>query len=71
MPEAIESLIAAGIKVWVLTGDKVETAINIALACRLFDNTMSIVELRERDVEGADTPELQSQVRLPAAEREP
>jgi magnesium-transporting ATPase (P-type) len=32
--------------VWVLTGDKVETAINIALASRLFDASMAIVELR-------------------------
>ncbi|XP_035775367.1 probable phospholipid-transporting ATPase IF isoform X1 [Anopheles albimanus] len=29
----LESLGAAGIKVWVLTGDKVETALNIALSC--------------------------------------
>ena len=46
VPEAIASLISAGIKVWVLTGDKVETAINIALASRLFDASMAIVELR-------------------------
>eukprot|EP00957_Ditylum_brightwellii_P132827 10128696-Ditylum_brightwellii.AAC.1 len=26
---------AGGISVWVLTGDKVETALNIALSCRL------------------------------------
>lgn len=47
---------------WVLTGDKVETAINIALSCRLFTSDMSIVELRDRDLEGAVTPELQTQV---------
>jgi P-type E1-E2 ATPase len=29
----IRSLLNAGIKVWVLTGDKIETAINIALSC--------------------------------------
>ena len=28
----------AMIKVWVLTGDKIETAINIGLSCRLLDN---------------------------------
>ena len=27
----------AGIQVWVLTGDKVETAINIGLSCKLLD----------------------------------
>lgn len=29
MPDAIANLARAGIKIWVLTGDKVETAINI------------------------------------------
>lgn len=31
--DTLESLRKAGIKVWVLTGDKVETALNIALSC--------------------------------------
>ncbi|GFG30600.1 hypothetical protein Cfor_10512 [Coptotermes formosanus] len=31
--ETLESLRAAGIKVWILTGDKVETAVNISLSC--------------------------------------
>ncbi|KAL3615809.1 hypothetical protein CASFOL_040103 [Castilleja foliolosa] len=35
VPEAIESLREAGIKVWVLTGDKQETAISIGLSCKL------------------------------------
>lgn len=35
VPETIEALQRAGIKVWVLTGDKKETAINIAHACKL------------------------------------
>lgn len=30
----------AGIKVWVLTGDKVETAINIGVSAGLLDQTM-------------------------------
>ena len=46
-----------------LTGDKVETAVNIALSCRLFDSSMSIVELRERDLEEASSPEQQALVR--------
>ena len=40
VPEAIESLRQAGIKVWVLTGDKQETAISIGLSCRLLTQTM-------------------------------
>ena len=35
VPACIADLASAGIKIWVLTGDKVETAINIAVACRL------------------------------------
>lgn len=31
--ETIAALRASGIKVWVLTGDKVETAINIGYSC--------------------------------------
>ena len=30
----------AGIKVWVLTGDKIETAINIGYSCNLLNNNM-------------------------------
>lgn len=30
VPACIETLSRAGIKIWVLTGDKIETAINIA-----------------------------------------
>ena len=35
VPEAIALLAKAGIKIWVLTGDKEETAINIAVSCNL------------------------------------
>ncbi|KAG0565462.1 hypothetical protein KC19_8G192100 [Ceratodon purpureus] len=35
VPEAIDRLARAGLKIWVLTGDKVETAINIGYACSL------------------------------------
>uniref|UniRef100_A0A5S6QGZ7 Phospholipid-transporting ATPase n=1 Tax=Trichuris muris TaxID=70415 RepID=A0A5S6QGZ7_TRIMR len=36
VPECIQALRSAGINVWVLTGDKTETAVNIAYACNLF-----------------------------------
>jgi len=32
---------SAGIKVWVLTGDKIETAINIGFSAGLLDSNMS------------------------------
>ena len=35
VPECIAELAAAGLNIWVLTGDKEETAINIAVACNL------------------------------------
>jgi phospholipid-transporting ATPase len=35
VPECIAELAAAGFNIWVLTGDKEETAINIAVACNL------------------------------------
>jgi magnesium-transporting ATPase (P-type) len=51
VPDCLRRLAAAGVKVWVLTGDKVETAVSIAHSCGLFDDGMAVVELRERDVE--------------------
>ncbi|KAJ0676484.1 putative P-type phospholipid transporter [Helianthus annuus] len=40
VPACIETLFKAGLKIWVLTGDKLETAINIAYACKLINNDM-------------------------------
>ncbi|CAI8595867.1 unnamed protein product [Vicia faba] len=41
VPEAIESLRAAGIKVWVLTGDKQETAVSIGFSSKLLTRSMT------------------------------
>ncbi|KAK8388975.1 hypothetical protein O3P69_020739 [Scylla paramamosain] len=43
--ETLESLRVAGIKVWVLTGDKVETAVNIAYSCGHFKKFMTVLSL--------------------------
>ncbi|KAL8162065.1 hypothetical protein V2J09_013554 [Rumex salicifolius] len=43
VPEAIESLRKAGIKVWVLTGDKQETAISIGYSSKLLSEEMTQV----------------------------
>lgn len=40
VPATISSLATAGIRLWVLTGDKQETAINVAYACQLMNNEM-------------------------------
>lgn len=49
VPETIELLSNAGIKLWVLTGDKVETAINIGYSCNLLDSGMELLMLRFDD----------------------
>ncbi|XP_044489526.1 putative phospholipid-transporting ATPase 9 [Mangifera indica] len=40
VPDCIDKLAQAGIKLWVLTGDKMETAINIGYACSLLRQGM-------------------------------
>ena len=42
VPETIEKLSEAGISIWVLTGDMQNTAINIAMSCRLLSNDMEL-----------------------------
>jgi phospholipid-translocating ATPase len=42
VPEVIKDIKAAGIKLWVLTGDKIETAMNIGFSSQLLDNEMEI-----------------------------
>jgi phospholipid-translocating ATPase len=42
VPDSIASLRDAGIKVWVLTGDKLETAINIGFAAQLLTKEMRL-----------------------------
>ncbi|KAJ4836270.1 Phospholipid-transporting ATPase 10, partial [Turnera subulata] len=51
VPECIDKLAQAGIKIWVLTGDKMETAINIGFACSLLRQGMKQVII------SSDTPE--------------
>lgn len=45
VPETIAALRRAGLQIWVLTGDKQETAINIAYACKLLDPEEEIITL--------------------------
>lgn len=46
VPETIHALARAGIKTWVLTGDKVETAINIGYSCKLLTQDMELIMVR-------------------------
>ncbi|KAF2851337.1 phospholipid-translocating P-type ATPase [Plenodomus tracheiphilus IPT5] len=45
VPEAIDKLRRAGIKMWMLTGDKRETAINIGYSCRLIKEYSTVTVL--------------------------
>lgn len=45
VPETIKILREAGISVWMLTGDKVETAITIGLSCNLIYDGMQLFEI--------------------------
>lgn len=47
---------STGIKVWVLTGDKIETAKNIGFSAGLLDNEMKLFEIRSdlEDKSGKD-----------------
>ncbi|RHY26859.1 hypothetical protein DYB32_007279, partial [Aphanomyces invadans] len=52
VPNAIHSLAQAGIKIWVLTGDKEETAVNIGHACRLLNDGMQLLYVNREDLAG-------------------
>lgn len=70
VPQCIERLARAGIKIWVLTGDKtgkfslnfisltlhsrLETAYNIGLSCRLLTNDMDIHIIEQEDENGVE-----------------
>lgn len=49
VPETIHTLQEAGIKVWVLTGDRQETAINIGMSCKLISEDMTLLIVNEED----------------------
>uniref|UniRef100_A0A4X1VZN2 Phospholipid-transporting ATPase n=1 Tax=Sus scrofa TaxID=9823 RepID=A0A4X1VZN2_PIG len=59
VPETIFTLNKAKIKVWVLTGDKQETAVNIAYACNIFHDEMDGIFI----VEGKDNETVQQELR--------
>lgn len=48
--ETIEALHVAGMKIWVLTGDKMETAKATCYACRLFQTSTELLQLTSKVV---------------------
>src|SRR5271163_3127930 len=59
VPDAIQHLADAGIKLWVLTGDRVETAINIGFSCNLLNNNMELIVFKVQPGTTADEAEIQ------------
>jgi len=51
VPDTIHTLQQAGIKVWVLTGDRQETAINIGMSCKLISEDMTLLIVNESNSE--------------------
>lgn len=51
VPDTIHTLQQAGIKVWVLTGDRQETAINIGMSCKLISEDMTLLIVNEENAE--------------------
>ena len=45
--ETISTIKKAGIKFWMLTGDKLETAINIGYSCQVLDSDMSVYRIEQ------------------------
>jgi magnesium-transporting ATPase (P-type) len=59
VPETIRDLLRAGIKLWVLTGDKVETAINIGFSSKLLKPKTTLIRVDE----GENFEKLKDQLR--------
>ena len=52
VPQTINDLQEGGIKIWMLTGDKLETAENIGYSCKLLKNEMVVWKIStQKDVE--------------------
>ncbi|XP_073746426.1 phospholipid-transporting ATPase VB isoform X4 [Callorhinus ursinus] len=55
VPDTIAALREAGIQLWVLTGDKQETAVNIAYSCRLLDQTDTVYSINTESQETCES----------------
>uniref|UniRef100_A0A8D0S9R3 Phospholipid-transporting ATPase n=1 Tax=Sus scrofa TaxID=9823 RepID=A0A8D0S9R3_PIG len=51
VPETIANLLKANIRIWLLTGDKEETAVNIAYSCKLLSGHMLHIQLNANSLE--------------------
>lgn len=62
VPETIAKLMEANIRVWVLTGDKQETAVEIAKSCKLIQENFDVVylTLKMEEIEADGSAEAQA-----------
>lgn len=58
VPETIETLSKAGIKLWMLTGDKVETAISIGFSCNLLEPNFELLIVKRPEELGQRLSEM-------------
>ncbi|XP_014209403.1 probable phospholipid-transporting ATPase VA isoform X2 [Copidosoma floridanum] len=55
VPESVASLVSAGIVVWLVTGDKLETAVNVAYSAHLFSSRTQQLRLQARSKSTAES----------------
>uniref|UniRef100_A0A8C3RFJ1 Phospholipid-transporting ATPase n=1 Tax=Cyanoderma ruficeps TaxID=181631 RepID=A0A8C3RFJ1_9PASS len=55
VPDTLVSLREAGIKIWVLTGDKQETAVNIAYSCKLLNQRDTVFTINTENKETCES----------------
>jgi magnesium-transporting ATPase (P-type) len=51
VPETIEKLKMAGIKIWVLTGDRKETALSVARSSKIIEESHHVIHFAANSVE--------------------
>ena len=60
VPETIRDLELAKIKIWMLTGDKMNTAYNIGLSCNLISTNMKVFKLCGKEMKINDKMEMEN-----------
>ncbi len=64
MPDTIANLIEANIRFWVLTGDKLETALEIAKSCRIIERDTFVSILKPVTEEAQDMKSIRLMLKL-------
>jgi phospholipid-transporting ATPase len=64
VPDTIANLIEANIRFWVLTGDKLETALEIAKSCRIIERDTFVSILKPVTEEAQDMKSIRLMLKL-------